>query len=135
MQGLRPSEGYAEELRLQALIAADHARASTADATDWRSIANHYAALEALTGSAIVRLNRAVAVAEAHGPRAGLALLEGLDEILIFNHRLPAVRGELARRAGDTELARASYGAALALCANEAERSYLSARLAGLHAS
>jgi RNA polymerase sigma-70 factor (ECF subfamily) len=72
--GLDPGEGYAEELRLQALIAAEHARAPTAAATDWSAIAGLYAALEALTGSAIVRLNRAVAVAEARDPQAGLDL-------------------------------------------------------------
>jgi len=67
--GLEPGEGYAEELRLQALIAAEHARAPTAAETDWTAIAGHYAVLEARTGSPIVRLNRAVAVAEAQGPR------------------------------------------------------------------
>ena len=107
--GLQPDEGYAEELRLQALIAAEHARAPTAAATDWTAIAGHYADLEARTGSAIVRLNRAVAVAEVEGPRAGLALLAGLDDVLPDNHRVAAVRADLARRAGDIELARASY--------------------------
>ncbi len=56
-----------------------------------------------------MRLNRAVAVAEAQGPRAGLALLAGLDDVLRDNHRVAAVRAELAERAGDIELARASY--------------------------
>jgi RNA polymerase sigma-70 factor, ECF subfamily len=107
--GLSPDEGYAEQLRLQALIAAEHARAPTAAATDWNAIAGHYADLEARTGSAIVRLNRAVAVAEVEGPRAGLALIAGLDEVLRDNHRVAAVRAELARRVGDTELARTSY--------------------------
>ena len=65
---MRPGEGYAEELRLQALIAAEHARAPTAAATDWAAIARHYATLDARTGSAVVRLNRVVAVAEAEGP-------------------------------------------------------------------
>ena len=127
--GLRPDAGYAEELRLQALIAAEHARAPTAAATDWIAIAGHYAALEAQTGSAIVRLNRAVAVAEVEGPRAGLDLIGGLDEVLRDNHRVAAVRAELARRAGDTELARTSYRRAIDLCANEAERTHLRGRL------
>ncbi|HEX6422156.1 MAG TPA: DUF6596 domain-containing protein [Acidimicrobiales bacterium] len=127
--GLRPAEGYAEELRLQGLIAAEHARAPVAEVTDWAAIAGHYATLEARTGSAIVRLNRAVAVAEAQGPQAGLALLAGLDDILRDSHRLAAVRGELAHRAGHTELARASYRTALELCANEVERAHLSGRL------
>lgn len=128
--GLQPDEGYAEELRLQALIAAEHARAPTAAATDWTAIAGHYATLEARTGSAIVRLNRAVAVAEAQSPRAGLALLAGLDDVLRDNHRVAAVRAELAQRAGDIELTRASYRKALDLCTNEVERAHLHARLA-----
>jgi RNA polymerase sigma-70 factor, ECF subfamily len=107
--GLQPAEGYAEELRLQAFIAAEHARAPTAATTDWTAIAGHYAALEARTGSAIVRLNRVVAVAEAHGPRAGLTLLAGLDDVLHDNHRVAAVRAELAQRVGDHDLARTSY--------------------------
>jgi len=127
---LEPADGYADELRLQALIAAEHARAPTSAATNWTEIAGHYAILEGRTGSAIVRLNRAVAVAEAHGPHAGLALLAGLDDILDTSHRLAAVRGELAFRAGDTELARTSYRRALELCGNEIERAHLCARLA-----
>ncbi len=96
-------------------------------------IAGHYAALETQTGSAIVRLNRAVAVAEAYGPRAGLALLAGLDAVLGSHHRLATVRGELARRAGDVNLAAASYRTALDLCANDAERAHIRSRLAEMH--
>jgi RNA polymerase sigma-70 factor (ECF subfamily) len=130
--GLRPVEGYAEELRLQALIAAEHARAPSSAATDWAAIAGHYAALEAETGSAIVRLNRAVAVAEAQGPRAGLALLTGLDDVLRDNHRVAAVTADLARRAGDPDLARTSYRRAIGLCTNDVERAHLQARLAAI---
>lgn len=126
---LEPRDGYSDELRLQALIAAEHARAPTAAATDWTSISRHYADLERRTGSAIVRLNRAVAVAEVNGPRAGLALLAGLDELLHDTHRVAAVRAELARRAGDTELARASYLKALDLCSNDVESAHLRIRL------
>lgn len=126
---LQPGSGLAEELRLQSLIAAEHARAEAASATDWGAIARHYAALEAHTGSAIVRLNRAVAVAEVAGPRKGLDLLDGLDEVLEGSHRLAAVRGELAHRAGDLDLAIASYDTALARCANEVERAHLERRL------
>lgn len=129
LDGLPPDEGYAEELRLQALIAAEHAHAATPAATDWHTIAGHYAALEARTGSAIVRLNRAVAVAEAESPRAGLSLLEGLDGVLRDDHRVPAVRADLARRSGDVELARASYRKAIDLCPNDVERTHLQARL------
>jgi RNA polymerase sigma-70 factor (ECF subfamily) len=131
--GLQPVEGYAEELRLQALIAAEHAQAPTAGATDWTTIARHYADLEARTGSAIVRLNRAVAVAEVQGPRAGLALLAGLDHVLRDNHRVAAVRAELAQRVGDLDLARASYGKAIELCSNDVERAHLSARSEAIH--
>jgi RNA polymerase sigma-70 factor (ECF subfamily) len=131
--GLSPDEGYAEQLRLQALIAAEHARAPTAAATDWNAIAGHYADLEARTGSAIVRLNRAVAVAEVEGPRAGLALIAGLDEVLRDNHRVAAVRAELARRVGDAELARISYRKAIGLCSNDVERTHLRARLDAIH--
>lgn len=126
---LSPGDGYAEELRLQALIAAEHARAPTPEATDWSAIAGHYASLEARTGSAVVRLNRAVAVAEVEGPAAGLALLTGLDEALPRSHRVAAVRADLARRAGDLVLARASYHRAIELCGNEVERLHLRSRL------
>lgn len=132
LAGCEPTDGYAEELRLQAAIAAEHARAATAEATDWSAIAALYATLEARTASPIVRLNRAVAVAEAEGPRAGLALLDGLDERLDGHHRLDAVRAELARRAGDLAAARASYRRAVERCGNEVERAHLRARLAGL---
>ncbi len=125
---LPPGGGYAEELRLQGLIASEHGRALTAADTNWARIAAHYADLERLTGSSVVRLNRAVAVAEADGARAGLALLDGLDETLRHNHRLFAVRADFARRAGDIDLARNSYTEALALCANEVERAHMAAQ-------
>jgi len=132
LAGLPVCDGYAEELRLQALIAAEHAKARTAATTDWFTIAGIYANLEARTGSAIVRLNRAVAVAETDGPRAGLDVLAGLDDVLAGNHRLAAVRAELAQRAGDIELARASYRTAINLCANDVERAHLVDRLSAL---
>lgn len=110
---------------LQALIAAEHAIARTAADTDWPRIAGWYAELEALTGSPVVRLNRAVAVAEADGAEAGLRLLDGLD---LPGHRLPAVRAELLRRAGRAVDARASYDVAIAACDNDAERRHLVSR-------
>lgn len=130
--GLPAGDGYAEELRLQGLIAVEHARAPEADATDWPAIATLYEQLDALTGSAVVRLNRAVAVAEAAGPRAGLELLDGLDATLADNHRLYAVRADLAARASDPAGALAAYEQAMALCANEAEREHLTRRRAAL---
>lgn len=104
---------------LQALVAACHAVAPTAAGTDWSRIAALYAELEDLTGSPVVRLNRAVAVAEADGPEAGLRLLEGLD---LPGHRLPGVRAELLARAGQHAAAVAAYDAALAVCDNTPER-------------
>ncbi|WP_460361628.1 RNA polymerase sigma factor [Actinotalea caeni] len=124
--------GRAEELRLQAVIAARHATSPHPDATDWGAIAGDYARLERITGSPVVRLNRAVAVAEADGPHAGLALLERLDELLPASHRLPAVRGELLARAGDVEAARAAFALAIERCRHEAELAHLRRRLASL---
>lgn len=129
---LGPDDGYAEVLRLQALIAAEHVSARDAGDTDWAAIADHYESLDALTGSAIVRLNRAVAVAEARSPQAGLAILAELGNTLRDNHRFAAVCGELARRAGDVNLARTSFQAAIDLCANDAERAHLRSLLADL---
>ncbi|MFT4163919.1 MAG: sigma factor-like helix-turn-helix DNA-binding protein [Microlunatus sp.] len=129
---VRQAAGYTEELRLQAAIAGLHAVAVHAELTDWPRIARLYARLEQLTGSPVVRLNRAVAVAEADGPRAGLALLAGLDEALPRSHRLPAVRAELAARSGDDQLAREQYLLAIERCGHEGERTYLRTRLAAL---
>ncbi len=129
---LSQSEGYTEQLRLQALIALEHARASAAAETDWTSIAACYELLEALTGSPIVRLNRAVAIAEAQGPEPGLALLDELDDFLADNHRLHAVRADLARRAGQLDLARSSYQRALRHCSNAVEQEYLTSQLRSL---
>lgn len=127
-------DGLAAEYQLQALIAAEHGIAGSAADTHWDRIAERYAELEALTGSPVVRLNRAVAVAEVTGPRAGLALLEGLDERLPLSHRLPAVRAELLARAGDARGADAAYRVAIERCANDAERTLLSERRKALDA-
>lgn len=112
---------------LEALIAAEHAVAPSAQDTAWLRIAALYAELEELTGSAVVRLNRAVAVAEADGPLAGLALLDGLD---LAGHRLPGTRAELLARAGRLPEARTQWELAISLCDNAAERRHLAARLA-----
>lgn len=134
VDGLEPGDGYGEELRLQAVIAAEHARPATATATNWRAIVGHYADLETRTRSAIVRLNRAVAVAEVDGPQAGLDILAGLDNVLPDNHRVAAIRADLAQRAGDTVLAKTSYRQALDLCGNDVERAHLAHRLDALDA-
>lgn len=124
--------GFGEEIRLQGLIAKEHGRAKRAADTNWSAIASVYAQLEAHTGSPVVRLNRAVAVGEADGPRAGLALIEGLDTDLSNNHRLYAVRADLARRSGLSELARRSYLRAIELCSNDVERDFLTNQLNAL---
>ncbi len=111
---------------LQALIAAEHAIAPTPAETDWSRIADRYRELEDVTASPVVRLNRAVAVAEADGPQAGLALLDGLD---LPGHRLPGVRGELLLRVGRQEEGRAELARALDACGNTAERAHLLRRL------
>jgi RNA polymerase sigma-70 factor (ECF subfamily) len=119
---------------LQAAIAAEHDRAADAADTDWRRIAALYGALEDVTGSPVVRLNRAVAVAEVDGPDAGLALLAGLDDRLPAFHLLPATRADLLRRLGRTGDARLAYGRALELAGNAADRDFLARRLACLPA-
>ncbi|WP_291881751.1 sigma-70 family RNA polymerase sigma factor [Cellulomonas sp.] len=121
-----------QEYQLQALIAAEHATAPTADATRWDVIAAFYAELEALTESPVVRLARAVAVAEASGPDAGLSLLDGLEDALPRHHRVPAVRAELLVRAGHPAAAAAAYRQALTLVTNPTERTHLESRLAAL---
>src|SRR5690606_35083649 len=115
LSALPPLDGLAEDHRLQALIAAEHATAPSAADTRWDVVARLYAVLETRTRSPVVRLARAVAVAEAAGPEAGLALLDGLDDALPHHHRLPAVRGELLLRAGRTTEAVAALEQALAL--------------------
>ena len=110
---------------LQALIAAEHAIAPTAADTAWTRIARRYAELEQLTASPVVRLNRAVAVAEADGPLAGLRLLDGLD---LPGHRLPGVRAELLLRAERYDEAREAFDLAVSRCDNEAERRHLRSR-------
>ncbi|MQA02707.1 MAG: RNA polymerase subunit sigma-24 [Streptosporangiales bacterium] len=112
---------------LQAAIAAEHASTSAAD-TDWPAIAELYARLELLTGSPVVRLNRAVAVAECEGPAAGLALLDGLDGALGRHHLLYATRADLLRRLGRTAEAAREYDRALTLVGNETERRFLRRR-------
>lgn len=113
--------------QLQAVIAAHHANARTAADTDWPAIAKAYEQLVSMTDSPVVRLNRAIAVAMADGPQAGLKLLdevEGLDRY----HLLHAARAELLARAGDAEGARIAFARALALTDNPAEQRHLQRR-------
>ena len=124
-----PASPLARSYRIQALVAAEHATAPTAAATRWGHIADLYAALEQLTPTPAVRVARAVAVAEAQGPRQGLSLLDGL---VMAGHRLPAVRGELLTRAGDLDAARLALSEAIVLCDNEIERDHLTSRRGAL---
>ena len=116
---------------LLAAIAAEHARAERADATDWRRIAGHYAALARLRPSPVVELNRAVAVAMAEGPAAGLALLAALEDqgALDGYHLFWSAKADLLRRLGRASDAALAYRRALALVATEPERRFLARRL------
>ena len=112
---------------LQAAIAACHARAPTAAATDWPRIAALYAALAEAAPSPVVDLNRAVAVSMAEGPAAGLALLDEVagHPALKGYHLLPGVRGDLLVRLGRKSEARAEFERAAALTRNDRERRLL----------
>jgi RNA polymerase sigma factor (sigma-70 family) len=120
--------------QLQAAIAAVHDEAPSANATDWPQILALYEVLERVSPGPVVTLNRAVAVAMVHGPRAGLALLGTLDadERMAHNHRLEAVRGHLLELAGDTLAARESYRKAARMTASLPEQRYLALRAARL---
>ncbi|WP_018252329.1 RNA polymerase sigma factor [Salinispora mooreana] len=117
--------------QLQAAIAACHTEARRAADTNWAEISALYACLAELMPSPIVELNRAVAVAMADGPAAGLVLMEALEASgrLGGYHLLPALRADLLRRLGRRDDAAASYRRALHLTGNDAERRYLSRRL------
>ncbi len=97
-----------------------------------KAVARTYARLESLTGSPIVRLNRAVAIAEYAGPTAGLALLQEVAEQLPDHHRVALVRAELLRREGDVPGAVSAYRKALELCPDGTERDHIRTRLTEL---
>jgi RNA polymerase sigma-70 factor (ECF subfamily) len=120
--------------RIQAQIAACHAGAPRPEDTDWPRIASLYTQLAAIRPSPVVELNRAVAVAMADGPDAGLRALEPLAETLDRYHLFHAARADLLRRAGRDEESAASYDRALAQVGNDAERRYLQRRRASLSA-
>jgi RNA polymerase sigma-70 factor, ECF subfamily len=122
--------------QIQAAIAACHAEARAARDTDWAQIALLYGQLAAVVPGPVVELNRAVAVAMADGPQAGLDLLDALqrDPVLATYHLLPAARADLLRRAGRVDEAAAAYRAALALAPTDVERGYLTRRLAEMGA-
>ena len=128
--------GAAGPYALQAAIAACHARAATAEETDWAKIAALYAALVTVTPSPIVELNRAVAVSFALGPAAGLAIVDGLVEepALKGYHLLPSVRGDLLQKLGRHEEARDEFERAAALARNAREKKLLLERAAATSA-
>ena len=120
------------EYQAQAAIAALHADATSADETDWVQIVEWYDELLRITGSPVVRLNRAVAVGEADGPQAGLAALAGVSPDL---PRFAAVRAHLCERAGDLERAAELYAEASRAATSVPERDHLTrqaARVRGL---
>ncbi|MEX2459522.1 MAG: RNA polymerase sigma factor [Actinomycetota bacterium] len=122
---LAPAGSYV----LQAAIAAEHARAAASEATDWRAIAGLYGRLAALRPSPVVELNRAVAVAMAAGPGAGLAMIDaiaGLEDYHLFH----AARADLLRRLARPDEAAEAYRRAIALADNAVERTFLERRLA-----
>jgi RNA polymerase sigma-70 factor (ECF subfamily) len=121
---------------VQAAIAAVHARAENASTTDWPQIAGLYDVLFRLQPSPVVELNRAVAVAMAHGPAVGLRLLDELEERgeLRGYYLLPAARADLLRRLQRWPDAAKAYRQALVEVSNEAERRYLNRRLAEVEA-
>jgi RNA polymerase sigma-70 factor (ECF subfamily) len=117
---------------LQAAIAAAHAQATSPGQTDWRLIAALYQRLMAVSPSPVVELNRAVAVAMAGGPAAGLAIVDSIDAggTLAGYHLLPAVRGHLLRRLERWPEAAAAFRRSLAMPMNAVERRHLEQQLA-----
>jgi predicted RNA polymerase sigma factor len=117
---------------LQAAIVACHAQATTAADTDWSRIVGFYGELTTLVRSPIIELNRAVAVAMAQGPEAGLAIVERLarEPALKGYHLLPSVRGDLLHKLGRHEEARVAFEAAAALAGNRREHDLLTRRAA-----
>jgi RNA polymerase sigma-70 factor (ECF subfamily) len=126
--------GAAGPYALQAAIAACHARALTAAATDWVRILSLYDRLAVVAPSPVVELNRAVARGMALGPAAGLEFVDALvaEPTLKNYHLLPSVRGDLLEKLGRLEEARAEFERAAALTRNERERALLLARAAGI---
>ena len=116
--------------QVQAAISAVHAEAPSADATDWTQIAGLYAALAEMVPTAVVTLNRAVAVANAETAEAGLALLETVAGELKDYQPLHAARADLLRRCGRNADAAAAYRQAITLSTNASERDFLERRLA-----
>ncbi|MFF5076667.1 RNA polymerase sigma factor [Actinoplanes sp. NPDC000266] len=122
---------------LQAAIAATHADAATAGETDWRQVHALYLILDRVAPNPMVTLNRAVALAEIEGPRAGLSLMAGLDadDRMARHHRLLSVRAHLLGKAGDRAAAHDLYRRAAKATTSQAEQRYLESRAARCHPS
>jgi RNA polymerase sigma factor (sigma-70 family) len=129
------SHGSVGEYQLQAAIAAVHDQASRVEDTDWPQILALYGLLERVSGNPIVALNRAIAAAMVHGPTAGLAMIDALDDRLAGHYRLDVVRAHLFEMSGDTEAALRHYGAAVGHSTNTPERDYLTRQAARLRAA
>ncbi|MET0552631.1 MAG: DUF6596 domain-containing protein [Vicinamibacteria bacterium] len=131
------SRGSVGSYQLQAAVAALHDEAARADDTDWPQILALYGLLKRMSGNPMVALNHAIAAAMVEGPRAGLALLDGLDAsgALAGHHRLDAVRAHLLERAGEKHAAIVHYRAAAERTASLPERNYLNAQAARLAAA
>jgi RNA polymerase sigma-70 factor (ECF subfamily) len=123
-------QGQPGQFALEAAISAEHCKAVRAEDTDWRQIVRFYNLLQQLTGSPIVSLNRAVAVAMADGPEAGLSMTDSLANDLAEYHLFHAARADFYRRMGSNEEAAKNYKRALELVTNESERRFLERRLA-----
>jgi RNA polymerase sigma factor (sigma-70 family) len=123
----RRLDGKRGTYAIQADIAACHARAVTADETDWNRIVNLYSELAEAAPSPIIELNRAVAVSMASGPAAGLELVDSLrdDPLLRGYHLLPSVRGDLLKKLGRFDEARSEFARAAAMTRNTRERELL----------
>ncbi|SES47239.1 RNA polymerase sigma factor [Actinokineospora terrae] len=115
---------------VQAAIAAVHAEAPSAEDTDWTQILALYQLLERVTDNPVVTLNRAVATAMVHGPRAGLTVADSVADRLSTNHRLAAVRAHLWELAGEPTAAREHYLAAARQTTSTPEREHLLSRAA-----
>jgi len=129
------AQGGVGEYQLQACIAAIHDQAARAEDTDWPQILALYELLERMTGNPVVTLNRAVAEAMVHGPTAGLAVLDGVEDRMQGNHRLDSVRAHLLEMAGDCDAATEHYLKAAARTTNLPEQHYLARQVSRLRQS
>ena len=122
-------EGPPGPYAIQAAIAGEHGRAETAEKTDWRRIRDLYGRLRQVQPTPVVELNRAVAVAMAEGPEAGLAIVDGIDGLDGYQP-FHSTRAELLRRLDRNAEAARAYRRALELTENPVQRAFLEGRIA-----